>query len=122
MINYDGRIFRLMNNSRNGDAGSNTLFSYHEKDGLVWAEYGGGSILKGMLLAKKAADGSLDMRYQHINTNGQLMTGVCKSVVKILADGRYRLEEKWRWTSGDHSAGESVVEETSALFEDSQIG
>jgi hypothetical protein len=113
MINYDGRIFRMVNNSENGDAGSETLFFYHEKGGLVWAEYCGGSVIKGMLLATKAADGSLDMRYQHVNSEGGLMTGLCNSTVSVLADGRYRLEEKWQWTSGDCSEGKSTVEETS---------
>src|SRR5882724_5242418 len=113
MINYDGRIFRLITNSTNGDVHSDTSFAYHEKDGLVWAEYFGGGIVKGMLLAKKAADGSLDMRYHHVNSSGELMTGLCNSHVKVLADGRYRLEEAWRWTSGDCSVGESVLEERS---------
>lgn len=112
MINYDGRVFRLLKNSANGDAGSDTWFSYHEEGGLVWAEYWGGSVVKGMLLAKKAENGSLEMRYVHVNSNGQLMTGVCNSTLKVLTDGRYRLEEKWRWTSGDCSEGESTLEET----------
>jgi hypothetical protein len=66
-----------------------------------------------MLLAKKAADGSLDMRYHHVNSSGELMAGLCNSHVKVLADGRYRLEEAWRWTSGDCSVGEPVLEESS---------
>jgi hypothetical protein len=74
----------------------------------------GGTIVKGMLLARKDEDGSLDMRYHHVNAEGQLMTGVCNSVVEVLGDGRYRLRERWQWTSGDCSAGESVLEETSA--------
>ncbi len=111
MINYDGRIFRLISNSTNGDVGSDTLFFYHEKDDLVWAEYFGGAIVRGMLLAKKAADGSLAMRYQHVGSSGALMTGLCNSAVTVLPDGRYRLEEAWRWTSGDCSVGESVLEE-----------
>jgi hypothetical protein len=90
---------------------SSASFLYHEKDRLVWGEYSGGSIVKGMLLATKAADGSLDMRYQHVNSNGELMTGVCASTVEVLADGRYRLQERWRWTCGDSSTGESVLEQ-----------
>jgi hypothetical protein len=39
------------------------------------------------------------------------MTGVCRSTAEILSDGRIRLLEKWQWTSGDFSEGESVVEE-----------
>ena len=37
--------------------------------------------------------------------------GECRSQLEVLPDGRYRLHEKWRWTSGDSSSGESVVEE-----------
>jgi len=39
------------------------------------------------------------------------MTGVCRSRLEILADGRYRLHEDWQWTSGDLSSGSSIVEE-----------
>jgi hypothetical protein len=46
-----------------------------------------------------------------VNEAGQLMTGICHSRCEVLADGRYRLHESWRWTSGDGSQGQSVVEE-----------
>jgi hypothetical protein len=39
------------------------------------------------------------------------MTGLCRSRLEILPDGRYRLHEEWQWTSGDKSRGTSVVEE-----------
>ena len=51
------------------------------------------------------------MRYQYINKEGELMTGKCISAPEILPDGRIRLKEKWQWTCGDHTGGESVVEE-----------
>jgi len=41
------------------------------------------------------------MRYQHINVDGVFMTGECLSVPVVLPDGRLRLEEEWRWTTGD---------------------
>ena len=77
----------------------------------MWAEYEGGSIKKGSLIATVEEDGSLDMRYHHVNTGGELMTGKCRSVPEVLEDGRLRLREKWKWTSGDGSSGESVLEE-----------
>jgi hypothetical protein len=112
MINYEDRIFRLMSNTNNGGASSETPFFHHQND-LGMADHSGGATVKGMLLARRAAHGSLDMRYQHVNAKGELMTGICNSVPEVLADGRYRLRERWRWTAGDCSTGQSVLEETS---------
>ena len=113
-ISYDRRIFRPLSNSETGEVGDETLFRYHQKDDIVWAEYSGGQIRFGTLIATMLDDGSLDMRYQHINANGDLMTGVCRSTPELLPDGRIRLHEKWQWTSGDFSSGESVIEEIPA--------
>ena len=77
----------------------------------MWAEYAGGTIVKGFLIATVQADNSLDMRYEHVNLQGDLMTGRCRSTPEYLPDGRLRLHERWQWTSGDYSAGESIVDE-----------
>ena len=111
MINFDGRKFRSVENSDGGEVSGETTFHYHQKENVVWAEYRGGEIVFGTLIAKAAPDGSLDMRYQHLNRRGELMTGICRSAPEVLEDGRLRLHEKWQWTSGDCSAGESIVEE-----------
>jgi hypothetical protein len=110
-INYDNRTFKSVSNSETGEVSSETIFHYHQKDNLVWAEYAGGEIVFGSLIAKVLPDASLEMRYQHLNKRGELMTGKCFSKPEILSDGRIRLREKWQWTSGDFSAGESIVEE-----------
>jgi hypothetical protein len=110
-MNYDGKTFRSVSNSASGEVGSETLFQYHQKGDAVWAEYSGGSILIGNLVARCGESGDLDMRYQHLNRNGELMTGECRSRPELLPDGRIRLHEKWRWTSGARSEGESVIEE-----------
>ena len=57
------------------------------------------------------AEGCLDMRYHQVNDRGELMTGACRSTPELLPDGRIRLHEEWRWTSGDGSGGSSVLEE-----------
>ena len=110
-IDYDNRIFASVENSKTGEVSAETVFRYHQKDDVVLAEYKGGAILIGNLIAKCDANGNLDMRYHHLNKDGELMTGICKSTPEILLDGRIRLYEKWQWTSGDFSNGESVVEE-----------
>jgi hypothetical protein len=109
-IDYHGRRFRLVGSSP-GDVDDATLFDYEQHDDIVTATYAGGAIVRGSLIALVAADGSLDMRYHHVNRAGALMTGICRSTLEVLADGRYRLHESWQWTSGDQSSGSSVVEE-----------
>ncbi len=110
-INYDGRCFRSVSNTGNGDVDDSTLFRYHQKDNIVWGTYSGGNIRFGNLIAVTDKEGNLDMRYQHLNKDGDLMTGVCYSKPEIMNDGRIRLKEQWQWTNGDQSKGESVIEE-----------
>ncbi|HLM01018.1 MAG TPA: hypothetical protein VK400_08165 [Pyrinomonadaceae bacterium] len=110
-INYDNRTFKSVANSASGEVSAATTFYYHQKNDLVWAEYAGGEIVFGSLIAKVLPGAALEMRYQHLNKQGELMTGKCLSKPEILPDGRLRLHEKWQWTSGDFSGGESVVEE-----------
>ncbi len=116
---YDNKTFRSVMNTSNGEVSSETTFHYHQQGRIVWAEYAGGAIAKGFLIATVRDDDSLDMRYQHVNAQGELMTGRCHSTPEHLPDGRLRLIERWQWTSGestpgDNSSGESTVEEVNA--------
>ena len=110
-ISYDGRKFGAVSNSATGEVGGETVFHYHQTDNIVTAEYRGGEIVSGHLIAICDNEGSLEMRYHHINKNGELMTGVCHSTPEVLADGRIRLHEEWQWTSGNRSSGQSLLEE-----------
>jgi hypothetical protein len=51
------------------------------------------------------------MRYHQINDQDKLMTGICISTPEILENGKIRLHENWKWTSGDYSKGSSIIEE-----------
>lgn len=108
---YDGKTFRPASNSPNGEVGDDTRFHYHQDGNIVWAEYSGGSVAKGSLVAVVGEDGTLDMRYHHVNKDGALMTGRCQSRPVRLPDGKLQLHETWQWTSGDLSSGTSVLEE-----------
>ena len=78
----------------------------------------GGKVRFGTLIARLQAGDVLDMRYQHVNAHGQFMAGECRSVPSVLPDGRLRLDETWRWTTGDRSSGRSVVEEVERVLAD----
>ncbi len=110
-INYNNRVFRSVSNSETGEVSSETRFYYKQINNLVIAEYYGGEIFFGTLIAKVLDNNCLEMRYQHLNKQGDLMTGKCFSTPEFLANGKIRLHEKWQWTSGNLSAGESIIEE-----------
>ena len=55
--------------------------------------------------------GNIEMSYHQLNDKDELMTGICKSIPEILENGKIRLHESWKWTSGDKSEGNSVIEE-----------
>lgn len=110
-INYDGRIFAPKMNSANGEVSEQTVFTYHQTGRLLWAEYSGGDILKGSLIGSVLDNGELDFVYQHMNRDMQIKTGKCHSVPTVLKNGKLELSERWEWTSGDYSKGESLMVE-----------
>ena len=111
MIDYNNKIFRSLNTSKNGEVNSDTVFYYRQNKNIVTAIYSGGNILSGQLIAIADANGVLNMHYHHINSSNEPKSGKCISTPEILENGKIRLLEKWQWTSGDNSTGESVVEE-----------
>ena len=98
-------------NSENGEVNEQTIFIYHQKRKLLWAEYSGGNILKGFLIGTVSINGELDFVYHHMNQVMQVKTGKCHSVPTILEDGKIELSEKWEWISGNYSEGESLLVE-----------
>lgn len=110
-MNYDGRKFRGLTNALNGEVNEETSFVYRQRGDLLEASYSGGAIRCGQMVGLVFQDARLEFCYQHLTDAGELRSGRCFSTPEILEDGRVRLHEKWRWTSGDLSEGESVVEE-----------
>lgn len=111
MINYDNKYFKAVSNTDNGETSEDTIFHYQQERSIITANYAGGKIKKGHLIGKVDMNGSINMRYHQINLNDELMTGTCRSVPEIMENGKIRLHESWQWTSGDCSAGQSIVQE-----------
>jgi hypothetical protein len=110
-MNYNKKLFRAISNTQNGDTSSETIFEYIQHGNVLSSNYSGGKILVGHLIGIVNEQGLINMRYHHINSEGELMTGICISNPEMLPNGKVRLHEKWRWTTGDCSEGESILEE-----------
>ncbi len=111
MINYDGKYFRPVSNTENGETSGDTLFKYRQEGNILTAEYAGGKIKYGHLIGLVDENGNIDMRYHQINDHGVIMTGLCKSTPEFMTNGKIRLHETWEWTCGDKSKGQSIIEE-----------
>ncbi len=110
-INYHHKKFRPLSGSLNSETTQETIFVYQQDGNVLTSEYSGGKILKGHLIGLVSDDDSIEMRYHQVNLSGELMTGICFSIPKLLPNGKIQLFEKWQWTSGDFSEGESILEE-----------
>ena len=111
MIDYNNKTFRPISNTENGETSNETLFHYKQNGNVLTSEYAGGKIKKGHLIGLVDANGGIEMRYHQLNDQGEFMTGICISTPEILENGKIRLHEKWEWTSGDRSKGQSIIEE-----------
>ncbi len=106
----DGRRFRDVTPDHQGDVGDDTYFEYREDpDGVVHAKYEGGSVRLGYLVGTRVGD-ELEFRYTHVTSERLTASGQCRSRIKVLDDGRLRMQETWEWTS-QPGAGSSVIEE-----------
>lgn len=105
----DGLVLAPVADQAPGQVGTRTRFTYHEKDGEIWAEYAGGDVARGHLVGTREGD-RLDFRYVQLKRDGTTSSGHCVSTVVELPDGRVRLEESWEWES-QAGSGTSVVEE-----------
>ncbi len=110
-INYHNKRFQVKGNSENGEVDELLIFKYMQKNNVLTCTYSGGQIVEGHILGLVRSDGSLEFSYHQINAKGEIRTGICQSKPEIMENGLLRLHESWKWTSGDGSSGESILEE-----------
>lgn len=108
-INYDDKYFLIKQNSDNGEVNNQTIFHYHQKENIIWADYAGGEIVKGYLVGTVDYNGNLNFSYQHVNDKQQIRIGICASNPIVLDNGKLELHEKWQWLNEDKSKGDSIL-------------
>lgn len=107
--NLDGKKFRPIDNSGNGNVSLDTVFHYRQNGNSVWATYSGGKIPLGTLIGKINGN-IITLIYQQLDLKDEFLTGFCSTTISIQNE-KLQLDEKWQWTCKDFSAGMSLLEE-----------
>lgn len=109
MINYDGRIFSSSAAETAGSDGQGPVGHYHQDEDVVWAEFSGGQVVRGMLVGSCDRDGVLRLVYCQLMASGEAIAGHCTSIPTVLGDGRIQLDEHWQRSGPGGPAGVSVI-------------
>lgn len=106
-INFNNKTFLLIDNSEKGTVNADTVFKYQQKGNLVTADYYGGSILYGKIIAK-LEDSQLHMLYQCMTTADELKAGKAIAQVSINENNKIQLKLNWEWlgSKGDKGISE----------------
>jgi hypothetical protein len=104
--NFNNKTFSLMQNSENGKVSNETIFEYKQQGNLVTADYHGGSILYGKIIAILKGD-QLNMLYQCITTNNELKAGKAIAQISFTENGKLKLELNWEWLDNKEEKGVS---------------
>ncbi len=90
----DGRSFAMISSTASVvDAQDPTVFRYHERDGLIWGEYGGDTVLTGRFVGSRVAD-RIDISFGHlVAATGLTARGEAHSLLRRAADGTLELVE-----------------------------
>ena len=82
--NFNNKTFVLLENSENGKVNSDTVFKYKQEGNIVTADYSGGTVIYGKIIAVLKGD-VLDMLYQCVTTDNELKAG--KAIAECGRDG-----------------------------------
>ena len=105
-INFNNKTFSLVVNSENGQVNKETIFNYQQDGKLVTADYYGGSILYGKIIAI-LKDRQLDMRYQCLTKQHELKAGKAIAEIEFTEQKKIRLKLTWEWLGEQAQKGYS---------------
>jgi hypothetical protein len=105
-FNFNNKRFALLENSENGQVSLETIFEYQQDNNLVTADYYGGSIKYGKIIAD-LQDDELYMLYQCLTTDKQLKAGKAKAKISLTKSGKIKLSLNWEWLTNGNEKGNS---------------
>ena len=105
-FNFHNKTFYLVENSESGKVNSDTIFKYQQKGNIVTADYSGGTIKYGKIIATLDND-ILHMLYQCVTSENELKAGKAIAKISFTKENKISLKLNWQWLNGDHEKGVS---------------
>ena len=106
-INFDGKKFAVINNTKNGEVNPDTVFEYQHQGDLVTATYTGGTVKYGTIVAR-LHNNQLDMLYQCLTEEALLKAGKAVAEITLTKENKIKLSLDWQWIAGGKGSGQSV--------------
>lgn len=106
-FNFNDKTFLLVKNSQAGTVDAQTVFRYRQSGSLVTADYEGGSIKYGKIIAILRGS-ELEMLYQCITKDDELKAGKAIADVSKTENGKLKLKLRWEWLDENGECGISV--------------
>ena len=100
------RRFTFANNTH-GLSGTGTVFHYCVEGDAISGTYQGGRIRIGQQVGRVTGPNTIELLYQCLNTEGELLAGWSRGTVGVDDAGRSTLSFVWGWLSGAAGGGES---------------
>ena len=106
-INFNNKTFSLIENSENGKVNTDTVFEYKQSGDLVTADYYGGSIQYGKIIAHLNGD-KLEMLYQCITQDNELKAGRAIADITLNSENKIIMKLNWEWLGDKKENGIST--------------
>lgn len=106
-FNFHKKQFALLLNSSAGTVNKETIFRYQQQDDLVTADYQGGGIRYGKIIAR-LKDDQLHMYYQCLTDDNEFKAGRAIAQVSLNEQGKIKLALDWEWLGGHQGSGTSA--------------
>jgi hypothetical protein len=105
-FNFNKKTFALVQNTEGGQVNAETVFRYRQKGNLVTADYAGGTVVYGKIIAHLQGD-TLNILYQCLTIDNELKAG--KALAKaVYNEGRkIKLTLNWEWLNSSQIKGQS---------------
>lgn len=105
-LNLNNKTFSLVSNTEKGEVNTETIFKFKQKSHVVTADYYGGTIQYGKIIAIKNGQ-QLDMLYQCLTQKNELKAGKAIAEISQNENNKLKLRVCWEWLDNKEEKGQS---------------